>query len=348
MKRQLRFFWITAAILTAVLVCAGCGEGLQNYVPNSGAKLTGLSITKMDGSSLIIPIPPELNPINGDEWDDEDFNLLDADIGTAPLQRNTDTVNVRLNPSVSPGARVLWGIGSQGSRPFKFIDRRVNATFEDMDYLYFKVTSEDGETTNYYRFIAWVQSPVTEISEVYIGRYETHPDTSETGTVTTVVDVDERIMASIEKAYPDLPTAIKSPETPGVLSIRTEQSPNAEIKVTRYDTNATLRYGIASGPSAEPEWKNSSTFNLTHMNYLYVEVTAENTVDKAYYKFRIEVGNIASIKTFTFVGKDGAEFDVANTGTRSGTWSTVAPGSFNTADMPDDGFGVKVVPDDER
>jgi len=350
MKRQLRFFWIITAVSTAVFTCISCGGGVQNYVPRSDARLLSLKIGELprvtdadDSGSFRIPAP-----INGFNWDDEDFNLVGADIGSAPMEHSSDTVNVRLYPEISAGARVEWGIGSQDMRPFRFIDRRVNATFEDADYLYFKVTAEDGETINYYRFVIWVLSPVTEISEVYIGRYEWHETTSATGTPTIVVDIDERIMASMESPYPDLSSAKASTLAPGVLSVPIDQSQNVDIEVTRFDTNAALRYGMASSSSAEPEWSTSNNFNLTDQTYLYVEVTAENAVDKAYYKFRIEVGRIASIKTLTFVGKDGAKFDVANTGTRAGSWTSVALGKFDTADMPDDGFGVEIVLDDPK
>jgi hypothetical protein len=335
MKTQLRFLWIIAVVIA--LSFTGC-DSLENLGIGTEAALTGLSI-----GNVRIPVMP--TAIDSFDFDDEEFDLVGADVISAPLERSSDTQNVRLNPNVSRGATVMWGIGSQDLRPFTFYDRRVNATFEDADYLYFKVTSEDGETTNYYRFAVWVRSPVTEISEVYVGRYETHTETTDTGNTITVVDVDERMMATIGTANPNLQTAISNANV-GVLSIRENQAANAEIKVTRYDSNATLRYGITATSSAAPSFGTSSTFNLTDYTYLYIEVTAENTVDKAYYKFRVEVGRIASIKTLTFTVSPTTEFDVANTGTRAGTWSSVGVGKFETADMPTTGFGVKIELDD--
>ena len=335
MKTQLRFLWIIAAI--TAFVFSGC-DSLENVGIGTDAALTGLSI-----GNVRIPVMPL--PIDELEFDDEDFNLLEAPVASAPLERIENTVNVRLNPSVSRGARVLWGLGSQDMRPFKFYDKRVNATFEDADYLYFMVTSEDGEKTQYYRFAVWVRSPVTDISEVYIGRYVTHEVPNSQGGTSIVVDIDERVMATIATANPTLDTAIANTDL-GLLSVRTNQSQNAEIIVTKYDSNSKVKYGIAANSTAKPDMKESNKFNLVDQTYLYIEVTAENTVDKAYFKFRIEVGRIASIKTLTFKGDANKEFDIANTGTRAGNWASVANGNFQTADMPSTGFGVKIELDD--
>ena len=346
MKKPLGFLWIIAI---AALACIACGGGVENYIVGTEAKLISLKIGELpraadeDGTaSFKIP-----EPIDSFDWDDEEFNLSGADIVSAPLERSSDTQNVRLFPEVSPGARVDWGIGSMDTRPFKFIDRRVNATFEDADVLYFKVTSEDGETTQYYRFAVWVRSPVSELVNVYVGEYETHTETSATGNTVTVVDVDERTMAELGTPSPNLKAAIATTDI-GTLSVKTSESGGAEIKVTKYDSNATLKFGVAATSSEEPVLGTSNTFDLKDYTFLYIEVTAENGVDQAYYKFRIEVGRIATINTLTFIGKDNAKFNVANIGTPRGSWNTIANGKFSTADMPPEGFGIAYVRDDDQ
>ena len=336
MTTQLRFFGILLALAAFALIA--CGGGVEIYEVGTEANMTGLTI----GTVRINAVP---EPIDSFNWDEEDFDLLGAPVAVAPLERSSDTVAARFKPIVSKGARVLWGIGSQDMRPFSFNDLRVPATFEDADYVYFKITSEDGEISNYYRFAIFVRSPVVELSNVYIGRYETHPETNAQGGTTIVVDVDERMMATLEPGNPNLQTAIAN-TTPGVLSIMANQAQAAEIKVTPYDSNATIKYAVVATSSVAPVFGTSNTFNLTDYTYLYIQVTAQNTVDVAYYKFRIEVGRIATIKTLTFVGNAGAEFDVANTGNQRSSWNAVANGNFKTADMPSDGFGIAYVLND--
>jgi len=351
MKTVLRLGWIIP-VLALCAACSGGDEGFQTIPTGNQAIMTGLTIETAARVAIAIPSVPD--PIDSLEWDDESFDLAGASVAIAPLQRPEDTILARFRPAVSFGARVLWGIGSIDTPPFAFTDIRVPATFEDSDYIYFKITSQDGATTNYYRFAIWVRSPIVELAEVYIGLYETHKETNAQGTEVTIVDKDERMMATVPKdsttgqplnGSADLATTIAL-TTPGVLAIREDQADQAKIIVTPKDSQAKIRYGLTSTSSAAPEFRTSNIFDLTDYTFLYIEVTAENTVDVAFYKYRVEVGRIASIKTLTFVGKDDAEFDIANTGELNVSWGSVALGNFKTADMPDAGFGIKYAADD--
>jgi len=368
---------IAGMVILAALVCLACGGGVESYNLGKEANLLSLKIGELpriveptDTGSFAIP-----EPISSFDWEDEGFDLKGADITSVPLAKETDTQNVRLYPQVSKGARVEWGIGSQDTRPFVFKDRRVNATCEDADVLYFRVTSEDGETTQYYRFLIWVRSPVTDLVNVYIGKYATHTVTSATGSPSTVVDIDERMMAELGPPNPTLDAAIANTSL-GVLAIKLDQAAGAEIVGTKYDGHATLKFGIAatstetpvleaSNPGAltiigfnvpdhpdvvfpVPNTEGSHPLNLVDYTYLYIEVTAENGVDKAYYKFRIEVDRIATISSLTFVGAANAKYGVADTGTARGSWNSVANGKFSTAEMPAEGFGIEYVKNDDR
>jgi hypothetical protein len=186
---------------------------------------------------------------------------------------------------------------------------------------------------------------------MYVGKYETHTEQSATGNEVIVVDVDERMLATFAKdaegnviANPTLSAAISSTSI-GTLAIRTNQSQNADIEVTPYDSNAKILYGVAASSSATPSMGSGKRFNLADQNFLYLQVIAENTENEAFYKFRVEVGRIATIKTLTLLGgvnDSSAEYEIANIGTQRADWAIVANGKFQTADMPNAGFSVKV------
>jgi hypothetical protein len=348
MKTQLKFFGIVTAFFAALLFTT-CG-GLENETVGTEAGMTGF----MAGNIRVATAPL---PIAEDIFLDDEVSLVSEDAAPAPLNKNTDTVNVRFRPMVSKGAKAWWGLGSADMRPFKFYDTRVNANFDNGDLVYFKVTSEDGLITNYYRYEMWVRSPVTDLGNLYVGRYETHTDTTDTGNEVTVVDVDERMLATFAKdndgnnvSYPSLDSAVKGSGV-GVLSIKTNQN-KERIKVTPYDENAKIRFGLSGSYSGAPSMGTNNAFTLTDQSYLYIQVTAENEVDTAFYKFRVDVGRIASINTLSFVAGSLSNpalkrYGVASKGTQSLTWDGVGNGKYETADMPlDVGFSVEIELDD--
>jgi hypothetical protein len=339
MKKQLRFGWV----ILALAFLTTCDGGVENYVVGTEAFMTGLSIKTV----RIEDIPQQ--PIESLNYDDDDFNISGAPIATAALERSSDTVQARFTPTVSKGARVRWGIGTIEMRPFTYNDLRVPASFEDGEIVYFRVTSEDGEITNYYRWLAWVRSPVVELAEVYIGIYETHTETNDQGTTVTVVDVDQRQLAVLPTGSPKLETAIVA--NPGSISIMVSEANQAEIKVTPFSASSTIRYALVNDSAARPTFGTTNTFNLNDQTFLYVEVTAENKVDVAYYKFRVDVGRIATIKKLSLTGSinnPDAELQIVSRGTQNSNWGNVIPGSFQTADMPSAGFGVQFEPDDPK
>jgi len=341
MKTLIRLGWIIPA-LAFFAACSG-DEGVQTNLAGNQAVMTGLTIETYARTNIVIPNMPQ--PIDAFNWDD-DAALLAASVEGVPLQRDADAVLARFRPVVSFGAHAVWGIGSRDARPFGFTDIRVPATFENGDVVYFKVTSEDGFTTNYYRFSARVKNTVVELAEVYIGRYETHTEISEQGTPSTVVDVDERMKATIPDGLASNDVDEAFTKSPGSISIMTSQSRQAEIKVVPFDSSATVKFALVARDQRPDEFQTSNVFDLVDTNWLYIEITAENGIDKAYYKFRVDVGRIATIKSLTFTGTGDRKFPVVSKGTQSGIWTDVVPGSFKTADMPAAGFGVEIELDD--
>ena len=352
MKTQIRFTCVVLALIAIAMGITTCGgEETGIFVPGSGAALMGVQM-----NSVYVAVAPP--PIDNLDYDDPDFDMIGADFETAALNRTSDTVLVRFRPTLSPGARAEWGIGTQDQRPFGYYDLRVPATFDADDFVYFRVRSEDGLTECYYRYYIWVRSPVTELASVYVGAYESHmemetqkdpndPD-KEIQVEVEVVDLDERMFADIAS-----PGSTHINAGTGVLSIMLKQANGADVIAAPYDGSSTVEYALTTSSSAVPVWGTSIRFNLVNLNYLYIRITAQNTVDVAIYKFRVEVDQIATIKTLTF--KDTTvtpviEYPVVGLGTpRSQTyWDTVALGNYKTADMPGAGFAVAIETVDTR
>jgi len=366
MKTKFLFKWIV--IIFVALGLTVCGDALMDYKPGEEAFMTALRIGVVE-----IPIPEGMGWIEDYEWDDLDFNLLTAPNETAPLQRNSDTEQVRFWPSVSKGARVSWGIGTDDMRPFTFHDLRIPATFNDADWIYFRVTSEDGEAVNYYRFYAWVRSPVNEIADITIGDYDyddrvpnpNFPDNSNNEFLTETY-LDDRMFANFQKdskgnviASPTLAAAVGT--VGGSISIRINQAQAAKLIVERYDEKATIRVGKVTGASNMPQLVNVGEhssklpftgFNFTDQEYLYIEVTAENEVDVVYFKLRVDVGRVSTLKGLSFLVDDGgdpdewASYPVVSLGTLHALWGNVQRGNFDTAEMPATGFNVRIITDD--
>jgi len=333
MKTQLRFLLIGAALILA-LACITCrgGDQMLEEAIGTEALMTGLTIGKVR-----IPVIPE--PVDSFNFEGEGYDVSNMALEIAPLERSSDTESTRLKPKVSRGAKVKYGIGTEDQIPFIFSDVRVLANFDDGDYLYFQVTAEDGSNANYYRFNVWVQSPVIDLEEVYIGDVVTHEEENDKGDMVTIVDEDNRMMATLATPSSDLKAAMLA--SSGLLDIMSSQSANAEIKVTPAYSNVSLRYALTSKNDEKPVFGTSNKFNLADQKNLFIEVTAENKVDVAYYRFKVNVGRIATIKSLTFIGTGDVEFAIASKGNPGSAYGAALPGSFETAEMPVDGFKIK-------
>ena len=113
MKRPLRFLCVIAALLTAALACLGCDPGLEVYTVGTEARMTGLTVGK-------VRIPKIPDPIYYEEFEAEDYDMDTMPVETAPLERSSDTEDVRLRPSVSKGARVQYDLTYVNQSPAFF------------------------------------------------------------------------------------------------------------------------------------------------------------------------------------------------------------------------------------
>jgi hypothetical protein len=310
--KYLRF--LLPALMAAVLVFTACNEpGTGAYVMNKEAVLHSLAI-----STATVSAP---SPIASSDWANWDFSLSGEDARIINLQRDEDLVSVYLRPSASAKARIAWGIGDLITRPAEFYDYRVPATFNSEDYIYIRVTSEDTTQTQYYRFYAFLLKKGTNLDWV---------------------EVDGKRAVNAEAAGTWDFQFLEA----GTLSITVPGATNAAITAKGFEDTSTFSYGkVAKGSADAPVFSETAVMTFTDEDTLYVQVTAQNGVDKAIYKFVVLVGRIANITRIGFIGTlldENRDTEVTSRGFPNALWDEVSEGSFASADMRASGYTVKI------
>jgi hypothetical protein len=282
------------------------------------AKLLSLKVGGLSVTAIPVPVPDA-------DWDNEDYVVGGADTGRVIVKDEGDTEDVALVAEVSPGARVWWGKGTAGNRPDFFNYIKVRASFDMGEYLYLKVTADDGITSNYYRFGSSLASPVTELVNLTIAG---------------------RDALDLKAAVGDISTPI-NPSDIGSVAITMKEAANAVVKGEPQDETSVIRYALAANASSLPTEPFTTNNNFVFpvgntAPVLYVEVTAQNEENKAYYAFFVYAGRMATISSLRL---DAAE--VAGKGTEHALWNSVPPGSFNSADQKTGGFNINIELDDK-
>ena len=351
MKLKIGMPMILLMVVIAAFVCITC-VNQDIKVLGTEAKLTGLKIESSGttvitstASKVAIPIPSSLmdkEDISSDDLYGTDYDKPDTTIGWIDIKmrdKNTDKISGRIRPTLSPGARAQWGIATRTTRPDVFYDTRVPVSLDDSEYIYIKVMSENGEEVNYYRFLAKLLSWATNLQYVRIKERE-----GKAG-----ADIHGHSTGSTEWFK------LQYMETdPLELSIALKEGQDALVVATPFDENATVRYAVVSeaeNPNVDsgdmdPTFTPSDQrINIEDQSYLYVEVTAENTIDKEYFRFKVSVGRIAAIANLTFTG--GPEpYRIYGLGLPQPDWTKVGLSNYENADQPVDGFGISLTPDD--
>jgi hypothetical protein len=283
--------------------------------------------------NIQVPIEADLDPIDANQWENELFNMNGADFGRAIFNRDTDLYRARIRATVSRGAQVQWGLGMRSTRPPEFIDTRVPITFESDEYIYIKVVSQDGLAINYYRFYTKLLSWATDLAEIAIKVIPVNPDAIESFRVGKA--------GSPGSTYDEAGEAI--------MNVTTAESQNAAIIATTYDPNATVQYASVTGDGAPTFQSATLPISFADQDFLYVKVTAENGVDSDIYKYRVNVGRMATInKLFFGYTKEGEPTleEIFGKGLPNADWAKVSAGDYATADSPGDGYGITIEADD--
>jgi hypothetical protein len=322
MKLRITTFCGLLALILGFMVisCGGDDEALPD------GKLTSLKV----GEYTQAPGIP--TAITKDRWD-TGLDLFSDPQTTLSFNNDGEdyTEDVRIKASVSSGARAEWGIGTRTSRPSEFFPTGVPATFYANDYIYIRVTSSDAYVVNYYRFFARIFSPVRELAGLTVaGRFA------------------DLAIPGVTPSDPALGT--------GVISITIPESLNAALEAETFDENAKVRFavGLDSSTLDDLDFAPRTSVTVTDRERLWVEVTAQNTIDKYYYRFRIDVGRLTSIKLLECIGGTNGttHYEVVGKGFPGSAWTggsnltRITVGSFASPHQPANGFKLYVDLDD--
>jgi hypothetical protein len=313
------FALILIAILAVTLVT--CVDQTLPY--SSEAELHSLTI----GTETVIIA----KSITSDQWESETYSLAGAARGSVAFNNEDAAQDLRVKYAVNPGARVEWGLGKLSVRPDEFFDPRVPIPFiADGDHIYIKVISDDNEHISYYRVFARYKSRVVNLNRIIIQTREGKTDET----------------TSMGGNTP-------SNATTAGISVTVAESQGAFVEALPYDENATVKYAVIAGstPPTLGDFKSpEEAVDMNDQDWLYVELTAENTIAKSYFKFKVDVGRIADIKTLTFKAGNSAnqKFIVYGKGLPKEIYADVGSGDYSTADQPNDGFSFDIVPEDSE
>jgi hypothetical protein len=349
-------------LITALVGVTCVNQDIQTL--GTEAELTALSLQSaldVNGVNTIItdtvskvalPIPAsimEKEDLSAADLYGSDYDQPDTTIGWADIKvrdKETGKITGRIRPTVSKGARAQWGIGTRSTRPDAFYDTRVPATLDNDEYIYIRVSSEDGEIVNYYRFYAKLLSWTTNLQYIRVGNRE--------GKAGATVEGKSAGGSSWDKAL-GLQVGVDANKKPIyeelTFSIALKEGNKAVVEAVLFDPNSMAKYAVVADNKTEPTkfTPSDQPIDIIDQNYLYVEVTAENTLDKEYFRFKVSVGRITTIASFK-VGDSATDtandIEVYGLGLPQKSWGNVGFGKYETADQPTEGFFIKLVMDD--
>ena len=318
---KIKIIVLTALLSLAVVFLFTTCVNQEVETLRTEATLTALTIGD-------ITVEDIAQPIGLDQWENDTFEMYGAPFGRVALTVPEDLVMQRIRPTVSDGARAEWGIATRTTRPGGFSDTRVPITFESDEYIYIKVTSEDGATVNYYRFYTRLFSWVTDLYRISIPVLQGPEDATRQGPAA-------------------IPGRTYDEAQVGRISIAKGEALGAVIQAETFDSNATVRYASVTG-DGEPEFQPAETpITFNDQDFLYVEITAENGVTKSIYKYQVDVGRLTTIASLKFSdGTEAGTVEAYGKGLPSANWDDVGFGEFETADQPAAGFQILIEPDD--
>ena len=297
-------------LAAAMLILAGCpmnpdeGEGTKNR----SAFLTAISIAGT-AATVAAPVP-------GEDWSGENFSLFDLgpdQLGQVVISQSSALTDAQIEVTASAGAEVKYA-AADFDVPGEF-QAGNSLTLANNGYLCIQVTSEDGKTVNYYVVEIKLANAISSLTRV------------------TFADIQADL---------GTPNAAWDQAGAGSVGLSVETQNGPAIAVTK-SNNQTVKFAKVTGTGA-PSFDIGSTFNFVDGDFLYIEVTAENGINKSVYKIEIQIGRDTSLSSLSLGG-----VSIVTTGVPAATLAEVVAGTvlFNTP-QPDAGYAVAVTSTDSE
>jgi hypothetical protein len=246
---------IGIAVLAAMVALAfiGCPQEPPDEGPKNGeAVVSAVSVAGF-------PVEPVPQSLSQAEWRDPDFDVFyvsDEQLGTVKVQEASVLTNAQILVTASPGAAVKFAV-TDLDVPTEFIAAST-LTIRTTERLCIQVTSEDGNTVNYYVIEIKLASATVTLGGVTVGD----------------------VTASLGTPNEDYNQAVA-----GTANLGADLSGKL-VTVTKGHAGQTLKFAKVSG-GGEPVFTETATFDFADGDILYIEVSAENGIRKNIYKIEI-------------------------------------------------------------
>jgi hypothetical protein len=296
------------ALLTAILFFGGCPMN-----PDEGTKSGAASVTGITVAGVVVTPVPEAVPQS--VWGGAGFSLFDLEagqVGQVVINDAASLTDAQIVVAASAGAKVRYA-ATEIDVPQDFRDANT-VTLANGGYLCIQVTSENGATVNYYVVGISLAATNTTLTGVTVGGIQAALGTSNAN------------WAQAEAGSVGLSKATKN---------------NAAVAVTKANTGQTVKYAKVTG-NAVPSFSDTATFSFEDGDFLYIEVTAENGVNKAVYKLQVQVDRDTTLSALSIGG-----VEVTSLGTPAAALADVTAGTvlFNAA-QPTEGYAVSATATD--
>jgi len=317
------------------------------------------------------------DPIIEKDWDDRGFNVSEGDSREMWFLIEEHTQLSRIIVEATEGTMVSWGISNAGSRPQRFTRPGEPFTVGNDDVIYVRVATRDEKYRSYYRIHARRASPVTLLSNISVANretktpYDTGAETWEEAKTMQRHDPNEGKSGAMtpEEKRGELDVSITLKEGAngsGILATKNDDRSSVSYAIVNGDytlfSEAALNFIYKEGdviiPVYDPAKKITedhagTNMSFTDQQWLIAKVTAQNLTDVSFYKFRISVGHIATIKKLTLTSVPNPDDGPAKTSEVTGlgvpntAWGSVILGNYATANyFPEFTVDVELEDDD--
>ncbi|MDR2019244.1 MAG: hypothetical protein LBQ14_00585 [Treponema sp.] len=255
MKKKLAKIGIAVLTAMTALAIIGCP---QNVDPDEGsAKNDAAAVSAISVAGVSVATVPQ--PITAAEWASENFDVFsvsEEQLGTVRVQTAAALTDAAIEVTASPGAVVKFALADLDV-PAEFAADST-LTISTTERLCIQVTSENGNTVNYYVVEIKLASANVTLSEVTVGD----------------------VTATLGTPNEDYSQAVAGTANLGA------NLTGIQVTVTKGQSGQTVQFAKVTG-GGDPVFAETAAFDFADGDILYIEVTAENGVKKNIYKIEI-------------------------------------------------------------
>ncbi|WP_461255371.1 sugar-binding protein [Treponema sp. R80B11-R83G3] len=306
-----KFFKNIGIIFMAVMFIGGialsCDNGTTTAAKSAEKTLTAITIKDKEPDKIPDPIS---------QADLTDSNFSDPKYtGTVYMNDEASLATITVTVTVSAKATATFGLASGFDVPSEYSADTTLPRVSLGQALYVKVTAENG-SVNYYRFSILLLSDNATLRTLVVEGVDA--ELGSPGTTWNAQGI-----------------------TNGTLALSNSLKTDAHVEGTPGFSRATVEYALMTTSGQPTGFSANSTYTFADGNTFWVKVTAENGQRFNFYKFSVQIGRDATLKSLT-IGESAA----SRLGSSKTSWSTFTAaqrGACQTDElMPPEGFSITI------